>query len=403
MVLVPVTLGFEDESLIQLPENLLADPPSASSVVKLTGDCAGVGPSRPLVVAITGVAGSIGSRLVVRLASQGDQVRVVGVDTQPLQPQLGAELRRGDLRTDDVVEMLQGVDVVAHLTSAFDPRRDGLESASLDIEVARRLLAAVSEAQVSSVILMSSAMVYGAWPNNAIPLTEDALLRPNPGFSFAAHKAEVERLAAEWQAHNPGVRLVVLRPVTALAAGESSWVARALRAAVAVAAGDDDPPVQFLHLDDLAAAVELAVLGDLSGTYNVAPDGYVPAARMRRLSGTVTWLRVPPQVASWLARFRWRWRLAPTPPGVVPYTRFPWVVSNERLRAGGWEPQHSNEECYVESHHAKPWAITTSSVMQRRSLAALVALVAVGLGIAIGAMARSRRNSPGGTSSARRR
>jgi len=220
---------------------------------------------------------------------------------------------------------------------------------------------------------------------------EDALLRPNPGFSFAAHKAEVERLAAEWHADNPGVRLVVLRPVTAVAAGESSWAARTLRAAVTVAAGDDDSPVQFLHLDDLAAAVELAVLGDLAGTYNVAPDGYVSATRMRRLSGMVPWLRVPPQVASWLARFRWRWRLAPTPPGVVPYTRFPWVVSNERLRAAGWEPRHSNEECYVDSHHAKPWAITTSSVMQRRSLTVLVALVAIGLGIAIGAMARARR------------
>ena len=344
-----------------------------------------------LVVAITGVAGSIGSRLAARLAARPDDVRVVGVDVQPLQAGLGAELRRGDLRTDDVAAMLEGVDVVAHLVSAFDPRRDGLESASLDIEIVRRLLAAASEAGVRGVVLMSSAMVYGAWPNNPVPLEEDALLRPNPGFSFAAHKAEVERLAAEWHAANPGVRLAVLRPVTAVAPGESSWAARILRAAVTVAAGDDDPPVQFMHLDDLAAAVELAVLGDLSGAYNVAPDGHVSAADVRQLSGTVRGPRVPPQVASWLARFRWRWRLAPTPPGVVPYTRFPWVVSNARLRAAGWEPQHSNEECYVDAHHAKPWAVTTSSVLQRRSLTVLVAAGAVGLGIAIGVMARARR------------
>ena len=351
----------------------------------------GSSPCRPLVVAITGVAGSVGSRLAARLASRGEEVRVVGVDAQPLQSSLRTELRRGDLRTTDMVALLEGVDVAVHLVSAFDPRRDGLDSAGLDIEMARRLLAAAAEARLSGVVLMSSAMVYGAWPNNPVPLGEGALARPNPGFSFAVQKAELERLAARWHADNPGVRLVVLRPVTAVAAGESSWAARILRAAVTVAAGDDDPPVQFLHLDDLAAAVELAALGDLSGTYNVAPDGYVPAARMRRLSGTVPWLRVPPQVASRLARFRWRWRLAPTPPGVVPYTRFPWVVSNERLRAAGWTPRHTNEECYVESHHAKPWAVTTSAVMQRRSLAVLVALVAVGLGIAIGVLARARR------------
>ena len=287
--------------------------------------------------------------------------------------------------------MLQGVDVVAHLVSAFDPRRDGLESAVLDIEMVRRLLVACAEAQVSGLVLMSSAMVYGAWPNNPVPLTEEALLRPNPGFSFAAYKAEVERLASEWHAENREVRLVMLRPVTAVASGESSWAARILRAAVTVAVGDDNPPVQFLHLDDLAAAVELAVLGALAGPYNVAPDGYVSASDMRRLSGTTLRLRLPLQAASWLARFRWRWRLAPTPPGIVPYTRFPWVVSNARLRAAGWTPLHSNEESYVDAHHAKPWANTTSSVMQRRSLAVLVALGAIGLGIAIGAMTRARR------------
>ncbi|MCY3560702.1 MAG: NAD-dependent epimerase/dehydratase family protein [bacterium] len=370
----------------------MTDRAGATAVSAGGGERAGA-PSRPLVVAITGVAGSIGSRLAARLAARTGEVRVVGVDPQPLQSQLDAELRQGDLRTDDVAAMLRGVDVVAHLGSAFDPRRDGLDSANLDIEMVRRLLAAASAANVSGVVLMSSAMVYGAWPTNPVPLGEDALLRPNPGFSFAAHKAELERLAARWHGENPRVRLVVLRPVTAVAAGESSWAARILRAAVSVAAGDDNPPVQFLHLDDLAAAVESAVLGDLTGAYNVAPDGYVAAARMRRLSGTVPWLRVPPQVASWLARFRWRWRLAPTPPGVVPYTRFPWVVSNERLRAVGWAPRHSNEECYVDSHPAKPWAIRTSAVLQRRSLAVLVAVLAVGVGIAIGAMARARRGA----------
>ena len=356
--------------------------------------CSGPGDGsggRSLVVAITGAAGSVGSRLAARLGARPEGVRVVGVDTQPLQSNLLTEVRQGDLRTDNVTDMLRGADVVAHLVSAFDPRRDGLESANLDVLMLRRLLAAATEANVSAVVLMSSAMVYGAWPNNPVPLCEDALLRPNPGFSFAAHKAELERLAALWHADNPQVRLVVLRPVTAVAAGESSWVARSLRAAVTVAAGDDDPPVQFLHLDDLASAVESAVVGNLSGAYNVAPDGHVAAARIRRLSGSGPWLRVPPQVASWLARFRWRWRLAPTPPGLVPYTRFSWVASNERLRQAGWAPTHSNEECYVESHHAKPWAITTSSVLQRRSLSVLVGLIAIGLGIAIGAMARARR------------
>ena len=40
--------------------------------------------------------------------------------------------------------------------------------------------------------------------------------------------------------------------------------------------GEDDPPAQFLHLDDLASAVVLAAEQRVStAVYNVAPDGWV--------------------------------------------------------------------------------------------------------------------------------
>ena len=35
------------------------------------------------------------------------------------------------------------------------------------------------------VILVSSAMVYGAWENNPSPLSEDDVVRPVPSFTFA--------------------------------------------------------------------------------------------------------------------------------------------------------------------------------------------------------------------------
>src|SRR5437868_15019821 len=53
-------------------------------------------------------------------------------------------------------------------------------------------------------VYTSSAMVYGAWPNNPVPLTEDAPMRPNPGFAYATAKAEGERLAVEWRDGNAG-------------------------------------------------------------------------------------------------------------------------------------------------------------------------------------------------------
>lgn len=344
-----------------------------------------------LTVAITGAAGSIGSRLAGRLSSFPLECRVVGVDTLPLARNLDMDVWQGDLRTDDVEAMLEGVDVVAHLVSAFHPRRDGMESAHLDDEVLRRLLAAIPQAGVKGLVLMSSAMVYGAWENNDLPLEESAPLRPNPGFRFASQKAEMERLVADWHAENPDVRLVVLRPATAVSSGENSWVARSMRSAAEVVFGEGNPSMQFLHLDDLTSAVEMAVLGDLNGAYNVAPDGYVNAEDVRRLNGRTPRPRFSSSVASRLAGLFWRLRLAPTPPGIVPYIRRSWIVSSERLRAAGWSPLYGNEEAYVSAHHARPWAMMSSAVRQRQVMWLSVAAGAAVLGAAIGVIARRRR------------
>ena len=72
------------------------------------------------------------------------------------------------------------------------------------------------EQEPDTLVVVSSAMVYGAWPNNPVPLTEDAPMRPNPGFDYATAKAETERLALEWRDGTPGARLAVLRPATVL-------------------------------------------------------------------------------------------------------------------------------------------------------------------------------------------
>ena len=78
--------------------------------------------------------------------------------------------------------------------------------ARVNVGGTRRVLEAAGAAGLGKVVLVSSAAVYGAWPNNPVPLTEDAPLRPNPGFPLGVHKAELERLLAEWALARPAVR-----------------------------------------------------------------------------------------------------------------------------------------------------------------------------------------------------
>ena len=117
---------------------------------------------------------------------------------------------------------------------------------------------------------LSSATVYGAWPDNQIPLTEDSPLRPNPEFAYAVGKAEAERALAEWAEDHPDTRVAVLRPAVTVGSPEPLY--EALGATRAPGAGDGRRPVQYLHVDDLADAVILAWERRLSGVYNVAPD-----------------------------------------------------------------------------------------------------------------------------------
>jgi nucleoside-diphosphate-sugar epimerase len=336
-------------------------------------------------IVVTGAAGAVGSRVCRTLAETDGVDVVVALDRRDASPRHRRIVaHRVDLTTDDLKPLFEGATAVVHLASAFDASRDGVDISDTELETARRVLDAAAATGVQRLVVLSSAMVYGAWPDNPVPITEDIAPQPNPDFSFAVTKAEVERLAGRWAEEHPGTEVAVLRPTTALAEGAMSWVARALRAAALIDAGQGDPAVQFLHLDDLASAVVLAARGGLVGVYNVAPDGSIDGETCRDLSGRLPRLRISEQVADRLARVGWR-HGAPTPPGLTPYTIHPWVVANDRLKAAGWNPEYTNEVAYVEGTRPRPWATMNAKRRQQLALGgagllgAIVGLMAISL------------------------
>src|SRR5207244_5941934 len=129
------------------------------------------------------------------------------------------------------------------------------------------------------------AMVYGAWPDNPVPLTEDAAVRPNPGFDVAIQLAEVERIARDWKAAAPGRTLAILRPVTVLGRGEPDVMARVLAGVVPVRVQGDSPPAQYVDHGDLDEAVSLAASLRLDGVFNVAPAGWIAGEDVEALRG----------------------------------------------------------------------------------------------------------------------
>lgn len=320
---------------------------------------------RELKVAVLGADSPLGRRVVDRLTAH-DQVTVVDGEGE------GA----GEREPTVVVE-----------TALAD--HDQLDTASGEAMAReeREMIRLADRHHVDHVIVVSSALVYGAFPNNPIPLTEDLVLRPDPELVFACQLAAAEQTAERWRRAQPGRVVTVLRPAIMVAEGSTSPLAAALTAAFGQRLGETDPDTQFVHLDDVASAVELAVLNRLDGVYNVAPDGSVPGPRVRELSGRSWNVPVPEWAADTVTDLRWRFQKGPIPAGLRPYTRYPWLVANDKLRSVGWAPTVTNEQAYVESTAARWWTVVSP---KRRQEFALVGAGAAGLLTFVGSLGIGR-------------
>lgn len=265
----------------------------------------------------------------------------------------------------DLKGSLAGADVVVNL--------------ALDPGVTRAVLDAAAAVSVAAVVQLSTAAVYGAWADNAAPLTEEEPIRPNPGLPRVSAAAEAERLVAEWRDGHPSVRTVVLRPALTLAAGRPAFPAAGLDGIEGVGIGDLARRVQFLHVDDLASAITHAVTHDLDGAFNVAPDGWITEEAARAVAGTPARFSAP----DWFLRLR---RRRPSDP----YRQHGWVVANDRIRATGWEPQATNEEALVMTRPPTLWQRIPPSRKQEVALGATAAALS-GVVAAIVAVVRRRR------------
>jgi nucleoside-diphosphate-sugar epimerase len=316
----------------------------------------------------------------------GGASTIVWVDepTGGLGSRVAAQLAAVDhVRPGDLVD----ADVVVWLSSA-DPD----ERARRRQSAAHGLAAALAGAHAAThVVLVSSGLVYGAWPNNPVPITEDAALRPDVEFDYARQLGAVELAVDQWRRALPGRTVCVLRPAVAMAADGTTILARALAAGMGQRHGEDDPPAQFVHLDDLAAAVVVGVERRLDGVYNVAPDGWVAGDRVRALAGVAPRLRLPEWANATIGGLRWRFQRGPIPPGLRSYTRWPWLLANDKLRSEGWQPTVSNEETYVEGTEAKWFTMITPQRRQELSLGAMVGGIVVALAATAALVARRVR------------
>ncbi len=326
-------------------------------------------------VAVTGAAGSVGRRVVSLLEAEPSVQLVKALDRVSMPSSDRVEAHQIDVVSTEVAAVFDGCQTVVHLAEDPGRRTDEL----LATTTLQRVLASAEQAGCGHVVLLSSALVYGAYADNPVPLTEHHRRRPVPRLAYAATKARLEEVAEDWAAET-GAELTILRPTTTLSERGVSYIAGALRAASSVRPELVDPPVQFLHHDDLASAVCLAAVEAMGSIYNVAPDGWIGDEVFRALLSEAE-LRWPEPLDELAVRTSRLVRPRQLDHGLEAYVSHPWVVANDRLRAAGWRPSFTNEEAFVVGNPAPPWR---SFAMRWRQELALGAVGAATLG-ALGA------------------
>jgi len=243
---------------------------------------------------------------------------------------------RADLADASARRALEWVDVLLHL--AFRMWRDGSANRLGPENLAGT--ANVLAARPARVVFASSATVYGAWPDNPLPLTEDAEPRPNPEVPYAAQKLEAERRCAD-VAPTANLRIsAVMGPHVDPRVRRS---AAGYRLAVPAVPGVDQA-LQFLHEDDAAAAVHAAAHSAATGVFNVATTDWMSELDISRIAGGRV-LRLPLKVVLPASEALARVRLLPFGADRSIFLNGPIALDPGRAaEAFGWRPTRTSPE-----------------------------------------------------------
>jgi UDP-glucose 4-epimerase len=344
-----------------------------------------------VTVAVTGAAGYLGSRLIRTLCADGRVEKVLGFDLRT--PGFRADkfvFDIIDLRDERLASRLTGVDVLVHLAFVMDPIEDQAEMRDVNVNGTQNVFACAAQSGVGKIIYTSSAVAYGAHPDNDVPLTEESPLRANLDFSYAAHKLEVEYIAREFRSDHPEICLTVFRPAIVFGAGVDSAWSRFIEAPVLLAVKDHAPPFQFVHEDDVVDALALAVFGDLDGVYNLTPRGWLENDEAAGLIGRRP-RELSERVAFALMDRLWARGLADAPSGMLHYVMHPWVMSGAKLAEAGFVCQRSNADTFKEAlEHLQPYVRIGRSRLRRSTIRRSAAAMA-GLALGAGAVGAARR------------
>jgi|GEM_PF-4325375 nucleoside-diphosphate-sugar epimerase len=289
-------------------------------------------------ILLTGLDSPVGWRVRHDLSFFGEdrpEVRLTTLDTVDPEGSIAAVAEPEWSDTDAVVAMVDWESIT------------DLADGQTEVDRIATLVGQAAGSGVQHVVVVTTALAYGAWENQQTPITEEAQLRPNPNLPGAQASAELERRLIEIRQRHPGTIICVLRPALILGERPSSLALGLARGSRLVDVKDSSPDLQFVHAEDVVSALRLAIDDCLDGVYNVAARGTLPSSVQKDLHGSSVRPTVRARTAARILRRFGQLGISTLSDSAVPLLSHPIVVATDKLAARGWKAGYSNEEAVL--------------------------------------------------------
>jgi UDP-glucose 4-epimerase len=313
-------------------------------------------PTQRRTVVLTGASGFLGSRLLERLQKDRSYGKIIILDVQPPDAltrkckfyQMDLTEPGIDRTIADVLTHEQG-EIIAHLAFHSSPRRDERTSHELTVIGTLNVLKACARAGAArKLVVQSTTLVYGASHLNPSLLDEDHALNGAGAYSFIRDKVEVERMVKKFAKNRPETTVTVLRFCPVLSRHHADYITEFLQRSVVLTALGYDPLVQFIHEEDVLAALKRAVDVDAPGAFNIVGQGVLYLSTILKLAGK-TAVPVLHPLAYPLVDAMWYLQMSETPGAHLDYLRYSCIADGARAeQVLKFSPKHSTKETLLE-------------------------------------------------------
>ena len=302
-------------------------------------------------ILVTGSSSHLAHVLLPMLCNLNEVSRVEGIDINKgnfQHPKFSEHII--DIRNPKIADLMQNCDSIIHLAfvvlrSTLKGKRKNRELIyDINVNGSINIFENAATKSVTQIIHVSSAVVYGAWPENPALINETQKRKVMTGFSYAEDKNEVEDWLDDFDKKNV-INIVRLRPHVILGPKSQPFLISLINQPFYPKLPEPQPMSQCIWEDDVADAIIKSLSFNGSSTFNLAADPPISFKEMIQMSHKIS-IPVPIRLLSFAHRNLWKITGAGEEPGWLngmPYSLA--IDSSEAKKKLGWQAKYTSKQC----------------------------------------------------------